>query len=48
MRKSAFLSEPLSAAVTSARVGLIGMRRPTPYLPGPLVTSQTSTLCLLM
>src|SRR5450631_4599240 len=30
VRKSASLSEPLSAAVSSVRVALIGMRRPTP------------------
>ena len=37
----------LQAAVNSARVTRIGMRRPTPYLPPvqPVLTSQQSTLC---
>jgi hypothetical protein len=48
VRKSADRSEPFSAAVNSARVTLIGMRRPVPYLPPvqPVLTSQQSTLCL--
>src|SRR5207237_1366345 len=46
VRKSASLSEPSSAAVTNRRVALIGMRRPSPYLPPvqPEFTSQQSTL----
>ena len=41
-------SAPDSAASSSARVALIGMRRPTPNLPPvqPVFTSQQSTLCL--
>ena len=41
-------NEPSSAAVSSARVTLIGMRLPVPYLPPvqPVLTSQQSTLCL--
>src|ERR1700726_694502 len=47
VRKSADRSEPFSAAVNSARVTLIGMRRPVPYLPPvqPGLTSQQSTSC---
>jgi hypothetical protein len=43
----ALRSEPSSAAVSSVRVTLIGMRRPTPYLPAvqPVLTSQQSTWC---
>src|SRR5213079_2615024 len=48
VRNSALRSEPFSAAVRSARVALIGMRRPVPYLPPvqPVLTSQQSTPCL--
>src|SRR6266851_4444800 len=47
VQKSADRSEPFSAAVNSARVTLIGMRRPVPYLPPvqPVLTSQQSTSC---
>ncbi len=54
VRYDAFFSEPSSAAVTSARVALIGMRRPTPYLPPvqpvvdeelPAVVRGTSIQC---
>src|SRR6201996_5333862 len=46
--KSALRREPFSAAVNSARVTLIGIRRPVPYLPPvqPVLTSQQSTSCL--
>src|ERR687887_178774 len=48
VRNSTLRRLPLSAAVSSARVTLIGMREPTPYLPPvqPVLTSQQSTLCL--
>src|SRR5216684_1264686 len=48
VRKSALRSEPFSAADNNARVTLIGMRRPVPYLPPvqPVLTSQQSTPCL--
>src|SRR4029077_13371948 len=47
VRKSALRSEPFRAAVNNARVTLIGMRRPVPYLPPvqPVLTSQQSTPC---
>ena len=47
VRNLALRSEPSSAAVSSVRVTLIGMRRPTPYLPAvqPVLTSQQSTWC---
>ena len=48
LRNSALLRLPSSAALRSARVSLIGMRLPTPYLPPvqPVLTSQQSTLAL--
>src|SRR4051812_36770236 len=47
VRNSTLRSEPSSAAVSSARVTLIGMREPVPYLPPvqPVLTNQQSTLC---
>src|SRR5579872_2377494 len=48
VRNSTLRKEPSSAAVSSARVTLIGIREPMPYLPPvhPVLTSQQSTLCL--
>ncbi len=48
VRNSTLRNEPFSAAVSKARVALIGMRLPVPYLPPvqPVLTSQQSTLCL--
>jgi hypothetical protein len=45
VRNSALPSSPSSAAARSARVALIGMRLPVPYLPPvqPVLTSQQST-----
>ena len=45
LRNSTLLRLPSSAALSSARVALIGMRLPTPYLPPvqPVLTSQQST-----
>ena len=50
VRKEALRSDPSRAVVTSVRVALIGMRRPTPYLPPvqPEFTSQQSTSYLAM
>src|SRR6202012_996466 len=48
VRNSTLRKEPSSAAVSSARVTLIGIREPVPNLPPvqPVLTSQQSTLCL--
>ena len=48
VRNSTLRKLPSSAAVSSARVTLIGIRVPVPYLPPvqPVLTSQQSTLCL--
>src|SRR6202040_2561895 len=48
VRNSTLRSEPSSAAVNSARVTLIGILEPVPYLPPvqPVLTSQQSTSCL--
>ena len=50
VRNSAFASEPSSAALSSARVALIGMRLPAPKAPPvqPVLTSQQSVLCSAM
>src|ERR1041385_962910 len=44
VRNSTLRNEPSRAAVRSARVTLIGLRLPTPYLPPvhPVLTSQQS------
>jgi len=47
VRNSTLRKLPSSAAVKSARVALIGILEPVPYLPPvqPVLTSQQSTLC---
>src|SRR5215472_8484380 len=47
VRNSTLRRDPSSAAVSSARVTLIGMREPVPNLPPvqPVLTSQQSTSC---